>query len=138
MEQIIICGNLTADPQSRTADGKNGSFTVCNFNVAVNRVVKGNKSANYYRVACFGKQAENAVKYLLKGSKVLVTGRPYASAYIDRNGEPRASMEVEAEKIEYLSSKREDSQQTQEPSPQPSSDEFMTVPDGIDEELPFS
>ena len=64
----------------------------------------------------------------------MVTGRPYTSAYTDRNGKSQASLEVEAERIEYLSSKKEDSQQTQEPSP----DEFMSVPEGLEEELPFN
>ena len=89
-------------------------------------------------MSCFGKQAENAMKYLFRGSKVLVTGRPYTSAYTDRNGKAQASLEVEAERIEYLSSKKEDTQQTQEPSQQPSPDEFMSVPEGFEEELPFN
>ena len=135
MELIIISGNLTANPQSRIIDGKEKSFSVCNFNVAVNRVAKGNKLTSYYRVSCFGKQAENAMKYLFRGSKVLVTGRPYTSAYTDRNGKAQASLEVEAERIEYLSSKKEE---TQEPSQQPSPDEFMSVPEGFEEELPFN
>lgn len=138
MELIIISGNLTANPQSRIIDGKEKSFSVCNFNVAVNRVAKGNKLTSYYRVSCFGKQAENAMKYLFRGSKVLVTGRPYTSAYTDRNGKAQASLEVEAERIKYLSSKKEDTQQTQEPSQQPSPDEFMSVPEGFEEELPFN
>lgn len=138
MELIIISGNLTANPQSRIVDGRDGNFTVCNFSVAVNRIVKGNKLTSYYRVSCFGKTADNAAKYLSKGSKVLVTGRPYTSAYTDRNGKAQASLEIEAGRIEYLSTNGSAEQPRQESSPQPSPDEFMTVPDGIDEELPFN
>ena len=137
MNKLLIIGNLTANPESRIVDGRNGSFSVCNFNVAVNRVIKGDKSTQYFRVSCFGKAAENAMKYLFKGSKVAVSGPVHASAYEDRNGRAQASLEVTAEDIEYLSSKKDNGQQTEQQAPEPSPDEFMNVPDDMDE-LPFN
>lgn len=135
MNKIIISGNLTANPQTRLVDGASGTFSVCNFNVAVNRVVRGSKSVQYFRVSSFGKYGENAMKYLAKGSKVLVCGSVSASAYTDRNNKAQASLEVNAEYIEFMSLRHEEPQEA--PAPQPSPDEFMNVPDDIGE-MPFN
>lgn len=146
MLKIFFIGNLTANPETRFVDTASGQQTVCNFTVAVNRVYKGQKATEYYRVSCWNKQADNAAKYLSKGSKVAVTASSIsARAYTDRNGEARASMEVPADEIEYLSSKSDDAQQGQtqpqgatQTQPPADADGFMNIPDGIDEELPFN
>lgn len=142
MLKLIFTGNLTANPETRFVDTANGQQTVCNFTVAVNRVVKGQKSTEYYRVSCWNRQADNAAKYLRKGSKVGISASSIsARAYKDRNGEARCSMEVPADDIEYLSGKSDDQQeQTQQAAPPPApvdADGFMNIPPGIDEELPF-
>ena len=114
MLSLVFIGNLTANPETRFVDTANGQQTVCNFTVAVNRVVRGQKATEYYRVSCWNKQADNAAKYLHKGSKVCITASTIsARAYTDRNGEARASLEVPADGIEYLSSKSDDAQQGQ-------------------------
>ena len=145
MLKLIFTGNLTANPETRFVDTANGQQTVCNFTVAVNRVYKGQKTTEYYRVSCWNKQAENAAKYLYKGSKVCVTASAIsARAYKDRNGEARCSMEVPADEIEYLSSKNDGGQDqgqqqtTPTAAPQTDNDGFMDIPPGVDEDLPFN
>ena len=133
MNKTLIIGNLTDNPESRVVSLENGQVAVCNFTVAVNRVVKGRKAVDYFRVTCWGTKAENAMKYLSKGSKVYVSGPVKARAYTDRNGTLHASLEVSAEEIEYLSSR-----QKPEALPPPAPDEdFMNIPDNIDGEIPF-
>lgn len=144
MLKIVFIGNLTANPETRFVDTANGQQTVCNFTVAVNRVYKGQKAVEYYRVSCWNKQADNAAKYLGKGSKVAITASSItARAYTDRNGEARASMEVPADEIEYLSNRSDTGQQSQgqQTADQPATanaDGFMGIPEGIDKELPFN
>lgn len=146
MLNLIFIGNLTANPETRFVDTANGQQTVCNFTVAVNRVVRSQKTTEYYRVSCWNKQADNAAKYLHKGSKVCITASTIsARAYTDRNGEARASLEVPADGIEYLSSRSDDGQQgrtqpqgTTQAAPPVDADGFMNIPEGIDEELPFN
>lgn len=153
MNKLIIIGNLTANPETRYVDTASGQHTVCNFTVAVNRYVRDRKFTEYFRVACWNKQAENAAKYLAKGSKVAVTGPVTARAYINRDGKAAASIEVNAETIEYLS-KMDTAAQGQAATQaqpyqqgydqyggQPSQDDmdgFMTIPPGAEDELPFS
>ena len=88
--------------------------TVCNFTVAVNRrKTQQNQQpeADFFRVAAWDKLGENCQKYLAKGRKVCVTGPVSVSAYKGRDGEAdqaqdgstRASMEVKANEVEFLS-----------------------------------
>ncbi len=130
MNDLTIIGNLTANPSSRVVSTANGQQIVCDFNVAVNRFVRGQKVTDYFRVSCWNKQAENAMKYLLKGSKVAVKGAVTARAYEGSDAKPHASLEVFAEKIEYLSGKQDVDAGR---SAAPGNDGYMPV----DEELPF-
>lgn len=104
MNKAFIIGNLTRDPESRNV----GDKTVCNFTVAVNRrsvrADSGEPDADFFRVAAWGKTGESCQKYLSKGRKVCVIGRISARAYADRqSGEPKASLEIMAEDVEFLS-----------------------------------
>lgn len=81
MNKLTIIGNLTGNPESKVVNTQNGSKTVCNFTVAVNRKVRGENVADFFRVACWDKQAENAMKYLTKGKKVAVVGAVTCRAY---------------------------------------------------------
>lgn len=154
MNKLVIIGNLTANPETRYVDTASGQHVVCNFTVAVNRVVRDRKLTEYFRVSCWDRQADNAAKYLSKGSKVAVTGPVTARGYTSRDGTAKASLEIPAEVIEYLSSRQENAQAGSAPSQsqyapqsqytsqgqamqQTDLDGFMNIPDGIDEELPF-
>lgn len=100
MQILTIVGNLTRDPESRDVNEK----TVCNFTVAVNRQKKpdGTQEADFFRVAAWGKMGENCQKYLAKGRKVGVTGTVSVRAYTDQSGQAKASMEVFAKEVEFL------------------------------------
>lgn len=104
MNKLTIIGNLTADPELRsTPSGKN----VCNFSVAVNRKVKveGQPDADFFRVSAWNKLGESCGKYLSKGKKVAVIGSVSLRTYTAQNGETRASMEVNADDVEFLTPK---------------------------------
>lgn len=131
MNRVTIIGNLTEDPQGRTVNTVNGTQNVCNFNVATNRFIHGQKRTTFFRVSCWGKQADNAMKYLTKGRKVAVAGPVEASAYVAQDGSARARLEVYADEIEYLSSARQDGGTQAAP---PNQDDFVEVDD---DELPF-
>lgn len=97
MNKLILIGNLTKDPETRTTP--NGK-TVCNFDIAVNDR-QGN--ATYFHVSAWEKQGENCQRYLSKGKKVSVIGPVSARAYTDRNGKANVSIEVTANEVEFLS-----------------------------------
>ena len=140
MNKLILIGNLTGNPECRFVDTANGQQRVCNYTVAVNRIVKGQKTAEYFRISTWNKQADNDMKYLSKGSKVAVTGPVTARAYTSNDGTLRAPMEVSVESIEYLSSGRKEDPAARPQQGQPQQyraddpayqDGFMDIPDDI-------
>ncbi|MCL2038463.1 single-stranded DNA-binding protein [Candidatus Saccharibacteria bacterium] len=72
---IVISGNLTRKPElKKTPSG----LDVAEINVAVSTYKKGapdNQQTTFYRASVFGARAENAAKYLDKGSGVIVAGQ---------------------------------------------------------------
>lgn len=104
MNKLIIIGNLTADPQLRTTP--NG-VSVCDFTLAVNDRKGGDNNATYFRVTVWRQLGEVCHKYLAKGRKAFVSGPVSVRTYQDRNGETRASLEVTADDVEFLSSREE-------------------------------
>lgn len=108
MQKLFIIGNLCADPQLRsTRDGT----PVCSFTVAVNRRQKsaeaGKPDADFFRVTAWRALGESCGKYLQKGRKVAVTGSVSVNTYTAQDGSFRASMEVVADDVEFLSPKSE-------------------------------
>ena len=105
MNKLFITGNLTGDPELRTT---NNGKSVCSFSVAVNRKRKidGQPDADFFRVSAWGALGENCAKFLAKGRKVGVSGSVSVHTY-DSHGETRASMEVMADDVEFLSPRSE-------------------------------
>ena len=103
MNKLTIIGNLTRDPESKTLD--NGK-TVCNFTIAVNKRQKnadGTQQADFFRVDAWERTGEACQKYLTKGKKVCVIGPVTCRAYLAQDGTARASMELHADDVEFLS-----------------------------------
>ena len=103
--KIIIVGNLGRDPELRyTPQG----VAVCNLSLATNEK-KRDKSGEmqevttWFRVTLWRNQAENAAKYLTKGSPVYVEGRLGVEEYTDRDGNNRFSLEVQGTDMHFIS-----------------------------------
>ena len=143
MNKLFIVGNLTRDPELRTTSS---GISVCSFTVAVNRrrssnAPAGQPEADFFRVSAWRALGENCQRYLAKGRKVAVTGSVSVSTYQGSDGLTRATLEVNADDVEFLSPKGEGGAPADMPSagfapagavPQGSS--FVQVDE---EELPF-
>lgn len=98
MNKLTIIGNLTREPELRqVGDDK----TVCNMTVAVNGRTKDSPST-FFRVSVWNGLGEKCEQYLHKGSKVCVIGRVDVSTYQSSDGTTRASLDVLAEEVEFL------------------------------------
>ena len=136
INKLYVIGNLTADPQSHvTPDGK----TVCNFSLAVNRRQKreGQPDADFFRIAAWRQLGENCQKFLAKGRKVCVVGPVSVRTYKAQEGSTRASMEVTAEDVEFLSSRNDGGQETHPASANAPAVQPNMTPVDVDSELPF-
>lgn len=107
MNKIMIIGNLTRDPELRSTQN---AVQVCSFTVAVNNRGKdGSNEADFFRVTAWRQLAEICGKYLAKGRKVAVTGTVSVSTYTGNDGQTRATLEVTADDVEFLTPKVEES-----------------------------
>lgn len=103
--KIIVVGNLGRDPELRyTPQGS----AVCNFSIATNEK-KRDKAGDlqdvttWFRVTLWNKQAENASKYLTKGSSVYIEGRLRVEEWADKDGKNRFTLEVNGTDMQFLS-----------------------------------
>lgn len=129
---MVIIGNLTADPRTGTTQsGKQ----YCSFTVAVNRrqSAQAGPDADFFRVSTFGNLADICGKYLAKGRKVAVTGSVSVSTYTTQKGETRASMDVFANDVEFLTTLDKDQQKAPEAPKMDKKSGFVQV----EEPLPF-
>lgn len=131
-QKMTIAGNLGRDPEMRYLSS---GQAVTNINVATNRVYtkdSGEKvtETTWFRVSIWGKRAETVNQYLRKGAKVLVEGRlqPEIRVY-ESKGEYKASYEMTASNVIFLSSK-------QEAQAYGGEDSFSVGPDDV-ESIPF-
>lgn len=109
--RILQAGRLTRKPELTYTP--NGS-ACCKMSIAVNDVYvkKGGdktESVYYIDVVAWGNQAENAAKYLDKGSEIFVEGRLKQEEWTDKaTDEKRRKFVVYADNIQYLSKKKAD------------------------------
>ena len=106
MNKLFIIGNLTRDPELRTTAS---GVQVCSFTVAVNkRAQNEQKEAEFFRVTAWRQLADICSRYLAKGRKVAIFGSVSVSTYTGNDGQTRATLEVTADDIEFLTPKQED------------------------------
>ena len=151
MNKVILIGNLTRDPELRTTPSGD---SVCSFTIAVNRrrrsnAEAGQPEADFFRVAAWRQLGENCARYLAKGRKVCVVGSVSCRTYVGSDGQTRASLEVQADDVEFLTPKGEQGDAAgayapAAPAPQPSANAaYGSAPQGggfvqvDEEELPF-
>ena len=142
MNKVILMGRLTRDPEIKSSQGEK-STTIARYTLAVDRRFRrnndGEQSADLIGCVAFGKSAEFAEKYFRQGIKVVVTGRIQTGSYTNKDGQKVYTTDVVVEDQEFAESKATSQQNQQNNStPATDSDGFMNIPDGIDEEMPFS
>ena len=150
MNKVILMGRLTRDPEVRYTQSRNGDqMAIGRFSIAVDRRFQrgsqdGNDTtADFFNCTAFGRLGEFVEKYLKQGTKVVVSGRIQNDNYTNKNGEKVYSVQIIAEEIEFAESKAAQGQGGYQPaaaSPAPqnaSPDDFMSIPEGIENDLPF-
>ena len=132
MNKVVLMGRLTRDPDVRYSQGET-PLAIARYTLAVDRRFKrnGEQDADFINCVAFGRTAEFAEKYLKQGTKMVVSGRIQTGSYTNRDGVKVYTTEVVNSNMGV----------PQPSAPQPSaaaSDGFMNIPDGLEEELPFS
>jgi len=99
INQVILLGRLTRDPEQRTTStGK----TIASFSIAVDRGGDSD-AADFFDVTAWEKLGELVIQYLAKGRRVLVQGRLRQDSWDDKEtGKKRSRVEVTATDVTFL------------------------------------
>lgn len=123
INKVTISGNLTRDIEVRsTASG----LAIGGFGIAVNDRRKNQQTGewedhpNFVDCTLFGSRVEKLQPYLVKGSKVALTGKLSWSQW-EKDGQKRSKIEVIVDDVELMSREKP----------------TMDTPDYVDQDLPF-
>ena len=142
MNKVVLMGRLTRDPEVRYSQGEN-SLCIARYTLAVDRPRQKDKeaSADFISIVAFGKAGEFAEKYFKKGTKLVVSGRIQTGNYTNKDGQKVYTTEIVAEDQEFAESKNSASNAggyDNGARPEAAGGDFMNIPEGIEEDLPFS
>ena len=130
MNTVVLIGRMTKDPDVRA----NEKTTVARFTLAVDRKFKkdGEQSADFISCVAFGKTAELIERYFHKGMKMGAEGEWHTGSYTNKDGNKVYTNDCLINRVEFVESKKTES------SGAPSADDdFMNIPDDIDDVVPF-
>lgn len=116
INNINITGRLTRDIEIRAT---NSGVAIGNIGLAYSGVRKNQSTGEYEEVSNFidcvllGTRAEKLAKYLLKGTKVAISGELRYHAW-EKDGQKRSKHEISIERIQFMS--RNDEHQQHQPT----------------------
>jgi single-strand DNA-binding protein len=122
MNSVSIIGRVGQDPTRSTVSGK----TVANFNIAVDEGYGDRKITHWIPIVAWDKTADLVHQYVSKGSQVAVEGRLSYRQWQDRDGNKRSTIEVVANRLDFLT-RSETKKQARSQS----------EPEVLDDDIPF-
>lgn len=138
MNVVVLSGRLTMKPNIK--DVQNGKYTFAEFSIAVPRSWKPQGADKYesdfFEIRCSGNNAKFCEKYLDKGIKVEVEGSLEQQKWKDKEGKNMSKVTVNARSIRFAESKGSGGSSSA-PAVE-KKDDFVSVPEGVTEELPFT
>ena len=134
MNNVVLVGRLTRDPELKYIPGSGTAVT--NFAIAVDREFTGKdgkKEVDFIDIQVWGKSAENCANYIGKGSLVAIQGSIRVDSYQDQDGNNRKITRVNANRVQFLDSKKDNQNNNMTPANQ--FQDFQEVDDTDD--IPF-
>ena len=139
LNRVLLIGNLTKDPELRyTPSGT----AVANLRLAVNSNFKDQAGQRkeevcFVTIVVWSKQAELCNQYLKKGRSVFIEGRLIYRSW-EAEGKTRSTMEVRADRVQFLGSPQGGQRGAESPSPEPRIEEAEPeTAEGVDADVPF-
>lgn len=134
MNKQIIYGRITRDPEISIV-GANKT-TLAKFSVAVQRKRDRNE-ADFFNVIAWGKLAELVDKYWHKGDPILVIGRTENGFFTNKEGQRVNTSSLVAEELYFSIDKKRPESNSSEVNVNNGNSDFVSIPDGVGEEIPF-
>jgi len=149
LNKVLIIGNLGKDPEVKFMPNGNA---VCNFSVATTESWKDKQSGakqektEWHNITMYGKIAEIAGQYLVKGSSVYLEGKLQTRKWQDKQtGADRYTTEIICDEMKMLGGKQEgqqrqpapDQSQANEPKAQQQEKPARNF-DDFEDDIPFA
>ena len=140
VNKVILIGNLGANPEMRFTQG---GQPIANLRLATterwtDKSGQKQEATEWHRVVLFGKTAEIAGQYLVKGRQVYIEGRIRTRQWQDQQGQKRYTTEIVATNMTLLGGRTERSPEdmgaTVPPDDSVASTDFGGAPD---DDIPF-
>lgn len=104
MNKVMLIGHVASEPELQyVGDDRKPR---CEFRLAVRRSytnAQGQRDADFFQLKAWGKTAENAARFLHKGSRAACSGRLLTDSWTGKDGAKHYSTFVTADEIEFLS-----------------------------------
>jgi len=146
MNSVILTGRLARDPELSYTP--NTQTAKCVFTIAVDRPRRNGEEqgADFIRITVWGTQGVNCDRYLSKGRQVAIAGRIQTGSYKNKDGQTVYTIDVVAERVEFLGGNNQQQTQVQPqqnapaPTPEPQQTTFDDLPDSFsaaEDDIPF-
>ena len=108
VNMVMLIGRCGQDPEMRFTPNGN---PVTSFSLAVNSYFgsgdERKERTDWFNIIAWNRLAELTNQYLAKGSPVFVQGRLQIRSWEDAEGQKKHRTEVIADKVQFLSARRE-------------------------------
>ena len=132
LNQVALMGRITHDLELKTSQS---GANYINFSIAIDRNYNKNREerqTDFIPISAFGKQAEFVEKYLHKGTKVVISGAMNLDRQL-KDGKTITYPKINVREIEFAESKKDNESKAENKG-----NDFLNIPDGLVDELPFS
>ena len=126
---LYLVGRLTRDPELKYVAGS--GTAIANFAIAVDREFSGKdgkKEVDFIDIQVWGKSAENCANYLAKGSLAGIQGSIRIENYQNQAGEARKATKINANRVQFLDTKKGNGQVSEPQGFQPIDDDMSDIP----------
>ena len=130
VNRLILQGRLTKDIEIRDV----GGFSKAEFTVAWSEKYKETEKVCFLRCVAWRSTADFLSKFFTKGQEIAIEGQMVTETW-EKDGQKQSRTLCNVEKVHFCGSKASTADNSS--SSTPSNNDFMTIPDGVDEECPF-
>ena len=129
INRMMLQGRLVKDIELVNA----GGFNKAEFTIAWSEKYKETEKQCFLRCVAWRSTAEFLSKYFKKGQEIAIEGQMITDSW-EKDGQKQSRTLCNVEKVHFCGSKGSN---TENNPPSAPSNDFVNVPEGADEELPF-
>ena len=143
LNEVRMAGYVGKDPETKVYDKKDdgGKGYITTFSLAIDEGFGVRRKTTWVPCKCFDKEAFNFSRHAGKGSNIFVIGNFHTESYTNKDGKKITRNMIIVNRWMFCATKKDSgvASGADAPSeaPKDGGDDFMQIPDGIDEELPF-